>query len=174
MVGPRDDTTVLKLSGAGKGEINTARREDNKAQDIHNTNKSHFRVGIRKLSDYDLLAQFVEKFYEQYPASEIDILSQNDLKPLDDLRTNRIDIGFFFNSEHRDCADISFEPLYKMNYYVLMAKNHPLSNCPSLTVSDLKQLPIITAGADETYLSSCDYRKLRCLQTVNFGLQLYL
>ena len=125
-----------------------------KAQDIHNTNKSHFRVGIRKLSDYDLLAQFVEKFYEEHPASEIEILSQNDLKPFDDLRTNRIDIGFFFNSEHRNCTDISFEPLYKMNYYVLMAKNHPLSKCEALTISELKHLPIITAGADETYLSS--------------------
>lgn len=125
-----------------------------KAQDIHNTNKSHFRVGIRKLSDYDLLAQFVEKFYEEHPASEIEILSQNDLKPFDDLRTNRIDIGFFFNSEHRNCTDISFEPLYKMNYYVLMSKNHPLSKCEALTIPELKHLPIITAGADETYLSS--------------------
>ena len=41
-----------------------------KAQDIHNTNKSHFRVGIRKLSDYDLFAQFVEKFYEEYPTTK--------------------------------------------------------------------------------------------------------
>ena len=35
-----------------------------------------------------------------------------------------------------------------------MAKNHPLSKSESLTVSDLKYLPIITSGADGTYLSS--------------------
>ena len=125
-----------------------------KAQDIHNTHKSHFRLGIRKLFDYDLLAQFVEDFYQIYPNSEVEILSQSDLKPLDDLRTGRIDLGFFYRSEHRDCTDISFEPLYKLNYYVLMAKNHPLSQCESLTIQDLKNLPIITAGADETYLSA--------------------
>lgn len=125
-----------------------------KAQEIHNTSKAHFKVGIRKLSDYDRLAKFVENFYKEYPASEIDILSQSDAKPLDDLRTGRVDVGFFYHSEHRNCTDISFEPLYKMEYYVVMKKDNPLSNANSLTMSDLKELPVITAGVEETYLSA--------------------
>lgn len=125
-----------------------------KAQQIHHTNKPHFRIGIRKLFDYDRLAYLMEQFYEIYPNSEIDILSQSDAKPYEDLRTGRIDIGFFYSSEQHDCDDFSFEPLYELNYYVLMKTNHPLAHKKSLEISDLRNQPMITAGTSGDYLSS--------------------
>ena len=125
-----------------------------KAQDIHNTHKAHFRIGIRRLFDYDRLAMFVEDFRQEYPNAEVDIISQNDAQPLDDLRTGKIDAGFFYNNEHRDVKDICFEPLYKMEYYVLMKKDNPLANRDYFNIAELKNLPIITAGTSSKFLAA--------------------
>ena len=125
-----------------------------KAQDIHNTHKAHFRIGIRKLFDYDRLAIFVEEFQQEYTNAEVDVLSQNDANPLEDLRTGKIDAGIFYKNEHRDVHDICFEPLYTMDYYVLMKKNNPLANRAYFNVAELKSLPIITAGTSSRFLAS--------------------
>lgn len=126
-----------------------------KAQDISRADTSHLTVGIRKLFDYDSMAQMVTEFYVSYPHATVDILPQSDAKPLDDLRTGRIDIGFFYSSEHSECSDIVFMPLYEMNYYVLMNRNHPLASRQSLLLSDLKGQAIVTSGSSNNFLSAC-------------------
>ena len=141
-----------------------------KAQDIHQTHKSHFRIGIRRLFDYDRLAIFVEEFHKEYPKAEVDILSQNDTKPLDDLRTGKIDVGFFYNNEHQEDKDIYFEPLYKMEYYVLMKKDNPLSKREAFTMGELRNLPIITAGTSSNYLSAIQEPIIP--ELINYGVDL--
>ncbi len=125
-----------------------------KARDISLANQSHLRVGIRKLFDYDRMASMVIQFNEKYPHAKVDILPQNDSKPLDDLRSGRIDIGFFYTSEHADCSDISFEPLYQLSYYVLMNPNDSLADRKSLQLPDLKGKSIVTAGSTAHFLSA--------------------
>lgn len=125
-----------------------------KAQDISRANQAHLRVGIRKLFDYDRMAQMVTQFYVKHPYAKVDILPQNDAKPLDDLRSGRVDIGFFYTSEHSECSDISFKPLYELHYYVLMNPASPLASRKSLQVSDLKGCPIVTGGTNASFLSA--------------------
>lgn len=125
-----------------------------RAQEIQRTNKSHLRVGIRKLFDYDRMTQSVEKFYQRYPQAEVDILPQNDANPLNDLRTERIDVGFFYSSEHQICSDISFMPLHELNYYVLMHADNELSTQKRLSLEDLKGKPVVVAGPDSNFLSA--------------------
>lgn len=126
-----------------------------KAQDISRADTSHLTVGIRKLFDYSNMAHMVTEFNVTYPHATVDILPQNDAKPLDDLRNGRIDIGFFYSSEHAECSDIAFKPLYEMNYYVLMNPHHPLANRSSLLLSDLKGESIVTSGSVSSFLSAC-------------------
>jgi len=125
-----------------------------KAQDISRANQSHLRIGIRKLFDYDRMAQLVTQFYVKHPHAKVDILPQNDAKPLDDLRSGRIDIGFFYTSEHTECSDISFQTLYELNYYVLMNPADPLASRKSLQLPDLKGKAIATAGGTSNFLSA--------------------
>ena len=125
-----------------------------KAQEIHQTNRAHFKIGIRKLFDYDRLAQLVEEFYEFYPYAEVDVLSSSDAKPLDELRTGRVDAGFFYSSEHQDTTDIIFEDLYEMNYYVLVHPKHPWASKEYVEMSMLKGQPLITAGTSANYLTA--------------------
>lgn len=125
-----------------------------KTQQIHRANLSHLTVGIRKLFDYDSMAELVLKFNEKHPFAKVDILPQSDSKPLDDLRTGKIDVGFFYSSEHNECFDITFEPLYELNYYVLMNNKDSLASKESLNLSDLSGKAIVTAGASTSFLSA--------------------
>ncbi len=126
-----------------------------KAQDISQAHTAHLIVGIRKLFDYERMARMVTSFYTAYPHAAIDILPQNDARPLDDLRDGRIDIGFYYSSEHTECSDLSFLPIYELNYYVLMQPKHPLSDRPSLLLSDLRGQAVATAGSVASFLSAC-------------------
>lgn len=126
-----------------------------KAQDISRAERSHLMVGIRKLFDYDRMAQMVTSFNMHLPRATVDILPQNDAKPLEDLRNGRIDIGFFYSSEHNECSDIAFLPLYELHYYVLMNPGHPLAKRSSLLLSDLKGEAVVTAGSVASFLSAC-------------------
>lgn len=124
------------------------------AREIQRTNNSHLRVGIRKFFDYDRMTELVEHFYQKHSSSRIDILPQNDGKQLDDLRSGHIDIGFFYSCEHEECFDITFKPLYELNYYVLMKAEHPFSSKESLTMADLKGHRIANSGANTDFLAA--------------------
>ena len=126
-----------------------------KARDISLADASHLVVGIRKLFDYDRMAQMVTSFYARYHHANLYILPQNDAKPLDDLRSNRLDIGFFYSNEHSECSDIMFKPLYQLGYYVLMNPHHPLAKRTSLVLTDLKGEAVVTAGSASSFLSAC-------------------
>jgi len=125
-----------------------------KTQQIHRANQSHLKIGIRRLFDYDSMAVLVSKFNEKHPFVKVDILPQNDSKPLDDLRSGKIDIGFFYSSEHNEGYDMVFDKLYELNYYVLMNLKDPLASKESLKLSDLKGRAIVTAGASANFLSA--------------------
>jgi len=126
-----------------------------KAQDLQRAVTSHLVTGIRKLFDYDRMAQMVTEFKKAYPDASVDILPQNDATPLDDLRSGRIDVGFFYSSEHASCSDILFKPLYEVNYYVLMSPRHPLADRQSLHLSDLRGMSVATSGSVSSFLSAC-------------------
>lgn len=142
-----------------------------KAQDINRANTSHLIVGIRKLFDYDRMAKMTMKFREKYPQATVDIMPQDDAKPLNDLRSRRIDVGFFYASEHSACSDIAFTPLYKLNYYVLINPLHPLASKDSLTLADLRGVSVVTSGSAANFLSACQGPSLTELQAAGVDLR---
>lgn len=142
-----------------------------KAQDISRANTSHLVVGIRKLFDYEHMAKMTTEFRETYPHATIDIMPQDDAKPLDDLRSGHIDVGFFYTSEHSDCSDIVFIPLYKLDYYVLINPLHPLASRKSLSLSDLQGVSVVTSGSAANFLSACQGPSLAELQDAGIDLR---
>lgn len=141
-----------------------------KAQDINRANRSHLIVGIRKLFDYERMAKMTMRFREKYPQATVDIMPQDDAKPLNDLRSRRIDVGFFYASEHSACSDIAFTPLYKLDYYALVHPMHPLAAKESLTLSDLRGLSVITSGSAANFLSACQGPSVTELQAAGVDL----
>jgi DNA-binding transcriptional LysR family regulator len=165
------DTRHCRLTAAGQSFYQDAvqltsfyNQSVQKAQDISKASASHLVVGIRKLFDYASMGKMTVAFREKYPQATVDIMPQDDAKPLEDLRTRRIDIGFYYSSEHSSCSDIAFVPLYEMNYYVLANPKHPLAAMSSLTLQDLRNVSVVTSGSAANFLSACQGPSLAELQ----------
>lgn len=98
-----------------------------KAQDIQDADRSHIVVGLRQLFDYSTFSNIVAEFQHEYPNACVDVVPQDNRRPLEQLRSGQIDIGFFYESEHNKDRDIAFTPLFALGYHVLMNPNSPLA-----------------------------------------------
>lgn len=126
-----------------------------KAKIIQTTGHSRLVVGLRKLFDYDSMAQTVMLFQKQYPNVVVDIIPQDNFRPLDELRSGKMDVGFFYNIEHSNAPDIVFYPIFTMPYHVWMHPDNPLAQKKELHLADLKGQPVVTSDSYESYLYAC-------------------
>lgn len=137
-----------------------------KAQDIQDADHSHLVVGLRQLFDYDTFASIVSQFQRQYPHASVDVVPQDNRSPLDQLRSGQIDIGFFYATEHTQDRDISFSPLFPLNYHVLMNVKSPLADREALHLADLKGQSVVSSGSFDSFLSACQGPSLEELTKV--------
>ncbi len=137
-----------------------------KAQLIQTSNHSRLVVGLRKLFDYQSMAKTITRFQKIYPDVVVDIVPQSNHRPLDELRSGKLDIGFFYDTEHSNAPDISFYPLFVMPYHVWMNPKNPLADRKELRLSDLKGQAVVTTDSFESYLYACRGPSLQELMRV--------
>ena len=109
-----------------------------KAQDIQEADRSRLTVGLRQLFDYGTFSSILAEFQHQFPNACVDVVPQDNRRPLEQLRSGQLDIGFFYATEHSRDRDISFTPLFALGYHVLMNPNSPLADRRALHLADLK------------------------------------
>lgn len=141
-----------------------------KAQDIQAADRSHLVVGLRQLFDYGTFAGIVSEFQRRYPHACVDVVPQDNRRPLEQLRSGQIDIGFFYASEHTKDPDIGFSPLFSLGYHVLMNPRCPLAGRPTLHLADLKGQSVVTSGSFDSFLSACQGPSLQELADVGVDL----
>ena len=66
-----------------------------KAQDIQAADRSHLVVGLRQLFDYGTFASILAEYQRQYPNAQVEVIPQSNRRPLEELRSGQLDIGFF-------------------------------------------------------------------------------
>lgn len=137
-----------------------------KAQDIQDADRSHIVVGLRQLFDYSTFSSIVTEFQHQYPNACVDVVPQDNRRPLEQLRSGQIDIGFFYESEHTKDRDIAFTPLFSLGYHVLMNPNSPLAERHALHLADLKGQSVVSSGSFDSFLSACQGPSLEQLAQV--------
>ena len=142
------------------------RQSVKKAQDIQAADRSHLVVGLRQLFDYTTFAGIVAEFQHQYPNACVDVIPQDNRRPLEQLRSGQLDIGFFYASEHTKDPDISFSPLFSLGYHVLMNPNCPLAERKALHLKDLKGQCVVNSGSVDSFLSACQGPSLQELADV--------
>lgn len=148
------------------------RQSVQRVQDIDSQHRSTLNVGIRKFFDYENMSKMTIGFKQLFPKATLNIIPHNDSAPLEDLRSGRIDVGFCYNCEHTEVADIVFKPLYNMRYHVLMNPRHALSEKKSLMMRDLKSVPVVTGDSSGTFLSACAGNTLEELQKAGADLSI--
>lgn len=65
-----------------------------KAQDIQDADRSHLTVGLRQLFDYSTFSSILAQFQHQFPNACVDVVPQDNRRPLEQLRSGQLDIGF--------------------------------------------------------------------------------
>lgn len=149
-------TRRTKLTAAGQSfyldmvqMTSFGRQALKKAQDIQAADRSHLVVGLR-----------------QYPNAQVEVIPQSNRRPLEELRSGQLDIGFFYATEHSSDRDVSFTPLFSLAYYVLMNPNCPLADRKALHLADLKGQSVVSSGAFDSFLSACQGPSLEELAQV--------
>ena len=137
-----------------------------KAQDIQAADRSHLVVGLRQLFDYGTFASILAEYQRQYPNAQVEVIPQSNRRPLEELRSGQLDIGFFYATEHSSDRDVSFTPLFSLGYYVLMNPNCPLADRKALHLADLKGQSVVSSGAFDSFLSACQGPSLEELAQV--------
>lgn len=116
-------TRRTKLTAAGQSfyldmvqMTSFGRQALKKAQDIQAADRSHLVVGLRQLFDYGTFASILAEYQRQYPNAQVEVIPQSNRRPLEELRSGRLDIGFFYATEHSSDRDVSFTPLFSLAY----------------------------------------------------------
>lgn len=166
-------TRRTKLTAAGQSfyldmvqMTSFGRQALKKAQDIQDADRSHLTVGLRQLFDYNTFSSILAQFQHQFPNACVDVVPQDNRRPLEQLRSGQLDIGFFYATEHSRDRDISFTPLFSLGYHVLMNPNSPLADRWALHLADLKGQSVVSSGAFDSFLSACQGPSLEQLAQV--------
>ena len=166
-------TRRTKLTAAGQSfyldmvqMTSFGRQALKKAQDIQAADRSHLVVGLRQLFDYGTFASILAEYQRQYPNAQVEVIPQSNRRPLEELRSGQLDIGFFYATEHSSDRDVSFTPLFSLAYYVLMNPNCPLADRKALHLADLKGQSVVSSGAFDSFLSACQGPSLEELAQV--------
>ena len=166
-------TRRTKLTAAGQSfyldmvqMTSFGRQALKKAQDIQDADRSHLTVGLRQLFDYSTFSSILAQFQHQFPNACVDVVPQDNRRPLEQLRSGQLDIGFFYATEHSRDRDISFTPLFALGYHVLMNPNSPLADRRALHLADLKGQSVVSSGAFDSFLSACQGPSLEQLAQV--------
>lgn len=137
-------TRRTKLTAAGQSfyldmvqMTSFGRQALKKAQDIQDADRSHLTVGLRQLFDYSTFSSILAQFQHQFPNACVDVVPQDNRRPLEQLRSGQLDIGFFYTTEHSRDRDISFTPLFALGYHVLMNPNSPLADRRALHLAQV-------------------------------------
>ena len=96
-------TRRTKLTAAGQSfyldmvqMTSFGRQALKKAQDIQDADRSHLTVGLRQLFDYSTFSSILAQFQHQFPNACVDVVPQDNRRPLEQLRSGQLDIGFFY------------------------------------------------------------------------------
>jgi DNA-binding transcriptional LysR family regulator len=176
-------TRRTKLTAAGQSfyldmvqMTSFGRQALKKAQDIQDADRSHLTVGLRQLFDYSTFSSILAQFQHQFPNACVDVVPQDNRRPLEQLRSGQLDIGFFYATEHSRDRDISFTPLFALGYHVLMNPNSPLADRRALHLADLKGQSVVSSGAFDygstSFLLTGDMEKTAETDLVNSGANL--
>lgn len=119
------------------------------AQAIQDRERSVILMLVRRLADYSSLTGTIKDFSDAHPSTQIDIIS----RPGDDnvcklLHSGAIQLAFCFQYEVLSNSRLQFLPLKRIDYYVLVSKEHPLSSYKQLSLADLRGEKLILADSE--------------------------
>ena len=138
-------TRRTKLTAAGQSfyldmvqMTSFGRQALKKAQDIQDADRSHLTVGLRQLFDYSTFSSILAQFQHQFPNACVDVVPQDNRRPLEQLRSGQLDIGFFYTTRPGVVSGLRAVPLYREPVYIMVSWDHPLAQKKGLKYEALE------------------------------------
>lgn len=119
------------------------------AKAIQDRERSVILMLVRRLVDYSSLTRTIKDFSHSHPSTQIDIIS----RPGNDnvcklLHSGTIQLAFCFQYEVLSNSRLRFLPLKRIDYYVLVSKEHRLASYKELSLADLRGEKLILADSE--------------------------
>lgn len=118
------------------------------AKAIQDRERSIILLLVRRLTDYSSLTQTIKKFSESHPSTQVDIFPQSNEGTCKLLLGGEIQLAFCYQYEIPSHSRLKFLPLKRVDYFVLVNKDHPLAAYKQLSLSDLKGNRLILADSE--------------------------
>lgn len=145
-----------------------------KARQANEGKTGSLHIGIQEGQNMDerILAQ-IRSFRMRYPQVTVELTSYPYWELLNQLRRNAIDIGLCLQFGKEDFYGLQMQALYDMSSYIVLARNHPLSEqlaVPNPAYNLLDGLPVLVVGNElvpqgapfvEEQCQVCNIRPLR-------------
>lgn len=118
------------------------------AQAIQSRERSIILLLVRRLTDYSNLTRTIKDFSDTHPSTQVDIFTQNDTGTCKLLLSGKIQLAFCYQFEIPSHSRLRFLPLKRIDYYVLVNKEHPLALYKQLTLKDLNGERLVLAESE--------------------------
>ena len=118
------------------------------AQAIQNRERSIILLLVRRLIDYSSLTHTIKDFTDSHPSTQVDIFTQNDDGACKLLLSGKIQLAFCYQYEIPPHSRLRFLPLKRVDYYVLVNREHPLASYKQLTLKDLEGERLVLAESE--------------------------
>ena len=114
-------------------------------RDIKKTLTGELNIGIT-FSFRDLTTEAILQFLKQYPGVKLNIYYRTSSELGEMLREGDLDFVLAFKSP-RMHEDLEYETLFEYRLSAVMRSDHPLAGRASVSISDLKNYPVVLPGS---------------------------
>lgn len=109
--------------------------------DYKHLQKGSIKIGIPPMIGSFLFPAIFSRFRTMYPGVELSILEDGSLSIRDRLAAGELDLGIVILTDASPA--LSIFPMAKQQIMVCLPKDHPLSSMPVISITDLRDQPLI-------------------------------
>lgn len=157
----------IKLTAYGKiflSHTNIALSEIEKGiqklQDMTNPNTETISISSTSSVGTYFMPLLISEFLNTYPDTKFKFSHQSIYNIVSDLKTGKIDLGFYQNIDKFDnYPEIESIPIKREEYVLIVPKSHSLSNKDEVSLKDLK---------DESFIVFCESSKDKMISYSEF------
>jgi len=141
--------------------LNSAKNIKQAAREFSKSNRGSLNIATTHTQAQYILPPILQRFSEKYPQIELRV-HQGNPKSMCKLAANN-QVDFVIASEVIDeQSELITIPAYSWNRYIVVPKNHNLTQMPSISLSELAEYPILTymlgltgrSQLDKTFLAA--------------------
>lgn len=101
------------------------------------------RIGGCEINTSNSLLGLFDQFSRAHPGARMSMMTSHNAGVPALVKSEMVDVGFYYRTSDRAPTGLSCTPLYQEPVYLMVAWDHPLSQCHALHYEDLTGMPFV-------------------------------